>query len=128
MTRMPLITSLRMLIRPSAHTSSFFLISNSVFATRNVMGAATMMHANPTNEDHWMTSYSITNDATMKMGAPHRLCSSWNRSCSLFTSLLIRVTILPVVSSCSPCGESFRHLRYSAHIRRLRTRTPRRCM
>ena len=64
-----------------------------------VMGAATRMHAKPTNEDHWMTSYSITNDATMKMGAPHRLCSSWNRSCSLFTSLLIKVTILPVVSS-----------------------------
>ena len=36
------------------------------------------------------------------------------------------VTILPVVSSCKPCGESFRHLRYSAHINRFRTRTPRR--
>ena len=70
----------------------------------------------------------MANAAMMKIGAPQMLCKSWNTSCSLLTSFDIRVTIFPVVSSCRPRGESLRTLRYSAHIRRLRTRTPRRCI
>ena len=56
MTRMPFTTSDKMLILPSAHVTSFLRIWNSVFATRNVIGAATMMQPKPTKEDHWMTS------------------------------------------------------------------------
>ena len=56
MTRMPLMTSLRMLMRPSAVLSSLRRMENSVLATMNVNGAATMMHRKPMNVDHWMTS------------------------------------------------------------------------
>ena len=73
MTRMPLMTSLNTLIRSSAHFVKPRLILKSVMATMKVKGAATMMHAKPMKALHSRTSYKSTKEATMKIGAAHRL-------------------------------------------------------
>ena len=60
----------------------------------------------------------------MKIGAAHKLWIMANSSCNLLTSFDIKVTMRPVDSDCSPFGDSRNTLRYSAHIKLLRTDMP----